>query len=153
MSVGSVGQVARSWVDVGSFHTRVVVRFVNFTSSVREMFDTTSYTAETMKHRQHEIPITGHNPESVPFTSNITVCIYVKGHINRPSVSLSQLKPESSAPIIPQPVVGTVLSGLNSRTAVTISQKGIVSLPVFSVDCYRGVSSLKFCVLCLLLLF
>jgi hypothetical protein len=35
----SVCQVARSWVDVGSFHTRFVVRFMNFTASVRNIFD------------------------------------------------------------------------------------------------------------------
>jgi hypothetical protein len=32
MSSESVCQVARSWVDVGSFHTRLVVRFVIFYS-------------------------------------------------------------------------------------------------------------------------
>jgi hypothetical protein len=30
MSSESVCQVARSWVDVGSFHTRLVVRFMIF---------------------------------------------------------------------------------------------------------------------------
>jgi hypothetical protein len=33
----SVCQVARSWVDVGSFHTRLVVRFMIFTASVRNI--------------------------------------------------------------------------------------------------------------------
>jgi hypothetical protein len=39
----SVCQVARSWVDVGSFHTRLVVRFMIFTASVRNILDTPSY--------------------------------------------------------------------------------------------------------------
>jgi hypothetical protein len=39
MSSESVCQVARSWVDVGSFHTRLVVRFMNFTASVRNILD------------------------------------------------------------------------------------------------------------------
>jgi hypothetical protein len=39
MSSESVCQVARSWVDVGSFHTRLVVRFVIFTASVRNILD------------------------------------------------------------------------------------------------------------------
>jgi hypothetical protein len=43
MSSESVCQVARSWVEVGSFHTRLVVRFVNFKASVRNIFDTPSY--------------------------------------------------------------------------------------------------------------
>jgi hypothetical protein len=42
MSSESVCQVARSWVDVGSFHTRLVVRFMNFTASVRNILDTAS---------------------------------------------------------------------------------------------------------------
>jgi hypothetical protein len=33
MSSESVRQVARNWVDMGSFHLRLVVRFVNFTAS------------------------------------------------------------------------------------------------------------------------
>jgi hypothetical protein len=37
----SVCQVARSWVD--SFHTRLVVRFMIFTASVRNILDTTSH--------------------------------------------------------------------------------------------------------------
>jgi hypothetical protein len=45
MSSESVCQVARSWVDVGSFHTRLVVRFMNLTASVRNILDTTSYFA------------------------------------------------------------------------------------------------------------
>jgi hypothetical protein len=43
MSSESVCQVARSWVDVGSFHKRLVVRFMNFTASVRNILDTPSY--------------------------------------------------------------------------------------------------------------
>jgi hypothetical protein len=44
MSSESVCQVTRSWVDVGSFHTRLVVRFMNFTASVRNILGTPSYT-------------------------------------------------------------------------------------------------------------
>jgi hypothetical protein len=43
MSSESVCQVARSWVDVGSFHTRLVVRFMIFTPSVWNILDTPSY--------------------------------------------------------------------------------------------------------------
>jgi hypothetical protein len=43
MSSESVCQVARSWVDVGSFYTRLVVRFMIFTASVRNILDTPSY--------------------------------------------------------------------------------------------------------------
>jgi hypothetical protein len=39
MSSESVCQVTRSWVDGGSFHTRLVVRFMNFTASVRNILD------------------------------------------------------------------------------------------------------------------
>jgi hypothetical protein len=42
ISSDSVCQVARSWVDVGSFHTRLVVRFMIFTASVRIILDTPS---------------------------------------------------------------------------------------------------------------
>jgi hypothetical protein len=38
MSSESVCQVARSWVDVGSFHTRLVVRFMNFYGVSPEYF-------------------------------------------------------------------------------------------------------------------
>jgi hypothetical protein len=38
MSSESVFQVARSWVDMGSFHTRLAVRFMIFTASVRNIF-------------------------------------------------------------------------------------------------------------------
>jgi hypothetical protein len=43
MSIESECQVARSWVDVGSFHMRLVVRFMIFTASVRSILDTPSY--------------------------------------------------------------------------------------------------------------
>jgi hypothetical protein len=43
MSSESVCQVARSWVDVGSFYTRLVVRFMIFTASVWNILDTPSY--------------------------------------------------------------------------------------------------------------
>jgi hypothetical protein len=42
MSSESVCQIARSWVDVGSFYTRLVVRFMGFTESVRNNLDTSS---------------------------------------------------------------------------------------------------------------
>jgi uncharacterized membrane protein (DUF485 family) len=32
-----------TWVDVGSFHTCLVVRFIIFTASVRNILDTPSY--------------------------------------------------------------------------------------------------------------
>jgi hypothetical protein len=35
----SVCQVVRSWVDVGGFHKRLVVRFMIFTASVRNILD------------------------------------------------------------------------------------------------------------------
>jgi hypothetical protein len=43
MSSESVCQVAHSWVDVGSLHTRLVVRFNIFAVSVRNILDTPSY--------------------------------------------------------------------------------------------------------------
>jgi hypothetical protein len=43
MSCESVCQVARSWVDLGSFHTHLVVRFVISTASVQNILDTPSY--------------------------------------------------------------------------------------------------------------
>jgi hypothetical protein len=42
VSSESVCQVARSWVDVGSIHKRLVVRFINFTALVRNILDTPS---------------------------------------------------------------------------------------------------------------
>jgi hypothetical protein len=44
MSSESVCQVARSWVQVGSFHTRllIVARFMIFTASVWNILDTPS---------------------------------------------------------------------------------------------------------------
>jgi hypothetical protein len=45
MSSESVCQVARSWVDVGSFHTRLMVSFMMIlTVSVRNILDTPSQT-------------------------------------------------------------------------------------------------------------
>jgi hypothetical protein len=43
MSNESVCQVARSWVHVGSFHARLVVRCMIFIVSVQNMLDTASY--------------------------------------------------------------------------------------------------------------
>jgi hypothetical protein len=43
MSSESVCQFAHSWVDMGSFHTRLVVRFMIFTASVRNILDTPLY--------------------------------------------------------------------------------------------------------------
>jgi hypothetical protein len=43
MSSESLCQVARSWMEVGSFHTRLVVRFMIFTASVRNIWDTHSF--------------------------------------------------------------------------------------------------------------
>jgi hypothetical protein len=43
MSSESVYQVARSWVDVGSFHKRVFIIFMIFTASVRNILDIRSY--------------------------------------------------------------------------------------------------------------
>jgi hypothetical protein len=43
MSSEFVCQVARSWVEVGSFHTRLLVRLMIFTASVRNIWDTPSY--------------------------------------------------------------------------------------------------------------
>jgi hypothetical protein len=42
MSSESVCQVSRSWVEVGSFHTCLVERFMIFTASVRNILDTPS---------------------------------------------------------------------------------------------------------------
>jgi hypothetical protein len=39
MSSESVCQVALSWVDVGSFHTRLVVRFMIVTAAGRNILD------------------------------------------------------------------------------------------------------------------
>jgi hypothetical protein len=43
MSSESVCQVARSWVDVGSFHMRLIIIFMSYTSSVRNILDIPSY--------------------------------------------------------------------------------------------------------------
>jgi hypothetical protein len=52
-----VCQVARSWVEVGSFHMRLVVKFIIFTASVRNILDEPSYV-----NRQRNI---------VPFSLNV----------------------------------------------------------------------------------
>jgi hypothetical protein len=39
MSSESVCQVARSWADVSSFHTGLVVSFMNFTAAVPNILD------------------------------------------------------------------------------------------------------------------
>jgi hypothetical protein len=57
MSSESVCQVTRSLVDVGSFHKRLVVMFMIFTASVRNILDTPSY-SRVYKGKGH--PITGH---------------------------------------------------------------------------------------------
>jgi hypothetical protein len=41
--IESVCQVARGWVDGGSIHTRLVVGFMIFTPSVRNILDTPAY--------------------------------------------------------------------------------------------------------------
>jgi hypothetical protein len=51
MSSGSVCQVARSWVDVGSFHARLVARCMNFTVSVRNILGTPS--CLTLTNKRH----------------------------------------------------------------------------------------------------
>jgi hypothetical protein len=43
MSSETVCQVARSWVDVGSFHKRLFIVFMIFTASVRNILDIPSY--------------------------------------------------------------------------------------------------------------
>jgi hypothetical protein len=43
MSSESVCHVARSWMDVGSFHIRLVVSFMIFTASVQNILDTPLY--------------------------------------------------------------------------------------------------------------
>jgi hypothetical protein len=43
MSSESVRRVASSWVEVSSFHTRFVVRFMNFTALVRNILDKPSH--------------------------------------------------------------------------------------------------------------
>jgi hypothetical protein len=57
MSSESVCQVARSWMDVGNFNMRLVVRFMIFTASVRNIRDTPSY-SRVYKGKGH--PITSH---------------------------------------------------------------------------------------------
>jgi hypothetical protein len=43
MSSESVCQVARSWVDVGSFYKRLFLRFMILKASVRNILDMLSY--------------------------------------------------------------------------------------------------------------
>jgi hypothetical protein len=43
MSSESVCQVAHIWVDVGSFHARLMVRFTSFTALIQNILDTPSY--------------------------------------------------------------------------------------------------------------
>jgi hypothetical protein len=43
ISSESVCQFLRRWVDVGSFHIRLVVKFMIFTASVQDILDTPSY--------------------------------------------------------------------------------------------------------------
>jgi hypothetical protein len=67
MSSESVCQIARSWVDVGSFHTRLVARFMIFTASVRNILDTRSYTLHGVDrqldpHLLDHMAYTSHNP-------------------------------------------------------------------------------------------
>jgi hypothetical protein len=70
MSSESVCQVAHSWVEVGSFHTRLVVRFMIFTASVRNILDTPSY-REFKENRTH----THSTIDGLTFSNTIyTVC-------------------------------------------------------------------------------
>jgi hypothetical protein len=54
LSIKSVCQVARSWVAVRSFRTRVVVRFMIFTASARNILDTPSYSQSNGQYRCHK---------------------------------------------------------------------------------------------------
>jgi hypothetical protein len=46
MSSKSVCQVARSWLDVGSFHTRLVAWFMIFKAPVRNILGSSLYTSD-----------------------------------------------------------------------------------------------------------
>jgi hypothetical protein len=48
MSSESVRHFARRWVEVGFLHTRLVVRFLIFTASVRNILDTPSYSVSAL---------------------------------------------------------------------------------------------------------
>jgi hypothetical protein len=48
VSSEAVCQVTRSWVDVGSLRKRLVVRFMIYAASVRNVLDTSSYV--TVEH-------------------------------------------------------------------------------------------------------
>jgi uncharacterized protein YcbK (DUF882 family) len=80
MSGELVCQVARSWVDLGSFYTHLVVRFVNFTASVRNIFDTHSCdkvreTQENMKHQTGQ-PIDRHVHDVIlKSLQNLALCL------------------------------------------------------------------------------
>jgi hypothetical protein len=50
MSSESVCQVTQSCMDVGSFHTRLVVNFMIFTVSVRNVLDTPSHTSHSCEY-------------------------------------------------------------------------------------------------------
>jgi hypothetical protein len=70
MSSESVCQVARSWVDVGSFHTRLVARFMIFTASVRNILDSLSY-KRILLHFNFNVLLTGEKsrcPTPFPWT-------------------------------------------------------------------------------------
>jgi hypothetical protein len=56
MSSESVCQIARSWVNVPSFHTRLVVRFMISTASVRIILDTPSYYGYAEKSHWSALP-------------------------------------------------------------------------------------------------
>jgi hypothetical protein len=56
MSCESVCQVSRSWVDVRSFHTRLVARFMISTASVRNILDTSSYYGYVEKSHWATLP-------------------------------------------------------------------------------------------------
>jgi hypothetical protein len=50
MSSESVCRVACNWVDVGSFHMRIEVRFMIFTASVWNVLDTPPYCHGSVNH-------------------------------------------------------------------------------------------------------
>jgi hypothetical protein len=63
MSNESVCQVARSWVDVGFFHTLLVVKFMIFAASVRNILDTPPYAIYIERNKTNLNPLT---PELSP---------------------------------------------------------------------------------------
>jgi hypothetical protein len=60
----SVCQVACSWVDVGSFHTCVLVRFMIFSASVRNILDTSSYVADCISQTFYSVLVIAGYPFS-----------------------------------------------------------------------------------------